>query len=271
MPQIMGILNVTPDSFSDGGDFVDVRKAVQYATSMHQQGADWVDVGGESTRPGAEAVTVTQELQRVIPVIQALCKAIPDIKISIDTSKPEVMQGAVNAGARMVNDVCALQANGAVQVVSELKVDVCLMHMQGTPRTMQQQPEYDNVLHEVKSFLVQRANACMEAGIDASKIIIDPGFGFGKSLAHNLILLNQLDELKQTGFKVLAGLSRKSMLQKITGQPVEKRLASSLACALIASLRGADIIRVHDVEQTRDSLLVLKAVSDIGNGELNAT
>jgi len=267
----MGILNVTPDSFSDGGNFVDIQKAIKHAVRMHKEGADWIDIGGESTRPGAKGVTVTQELQRVIPVIEALCTTIPDIKISIDTSKPEVMRAAVNAGAGMVNDVFALQAEGAVQAVSELKVDVCLMHMQGSPRTMQQQPEYKNVLHEVKSFLVQRAEICMGAGIDASKIIIDPGFGFGKSLQHNLTLLDQLFQLKKTWFKVLAGLSRKSMLEKITGQAVEKRLAGSLICAAMASLRGADIIRVHDVEQTRDTLLVLDALSQCRTGELNAT
>jgi len=271
MPQIMGILNVTPDSFSDGGDFTDGEKATNHAIRMHEQGADWIDIGGESTRPGAQAVSSTQELERVIPVIKALCLAIPDIKISIDTSKPDVMRAAVEAGAQMVNDVCALQGKGAVQAVSDLQVDICLMHMQGIPRTMQQQPAYNNVLQEVKSFLLQRANVCIDAGIDASRIIIDPGFGFGKTLQHNLILLDQLDQFKPTGFKVLVGLSRKSMLEKITGQPVHNRLAGSLACALLACLRGADIIRVHDVEQTRDMILVLKAVNDCGHGELNAT
>ncbi len=271
MPQIMGVLNVTPDSFSDGGDFSSVDNAVNHALLMHQQGALWIDVGGESTRPGAQAVSSEQELQRVIPVIKSLCLAIPDIKISIDTSKPEVMQAAVEAGAAMINDVRALQAPGALSLVSEMHVDVCLMHMQGSPPTMQQQAAYTDVIDEVKSFLIGRANKCIEAGIKASRIIIDPGFGFGKSLAHNLTLLDQLDQFKHTGFKVLAGISRKSMLGKITGQPVENRLAASLACALIACLRGVDFIRVHDVEQTRDMLLVLEALSACRNGELNAT
>ncbi|VAW82730.1 Dihydropteroate synthase [hydrothermal vent metagenome] len=271
MPQIMGILNVTPDSFSDGGDYSSVNDAVNHALLMYQQGARWIDVGGESTRPGAEVVSSEQELQRVIPVIKALCLAIPDSKISIDTSKPEVMQAAVEVGATMVNDVRALQAPGALSLVSEMQVDVCLMHMQGSPPTMQQQVVYTDVVQEVKSFLLGRAKQCIEAGIKASRIIIDPGFGFGKSLAHNLLLLDQLDQFKDTGFKVLAGLSRKSMLGKITGQPVENRSAASLAAALIACLRGVDFIRVHDVAQTQDMLLVLEALSACRKGESNAT
>lgn len=270
MSQIMGILNVTPDSFSDGGDHNEVETAVSHAINMLEQGADWIDIGGESTRPGAQEVDVEQELKRVIPVIEALSCAIPDIKISIDTSKPEVMAAAVNAGAKMINDVCALQAEGAIQLASERQVEVCLMHMQGRPRTMQQQPQYDNVFVQVNEFLQQRAEDCVAAGISADKIIIDPGFGFGKTVEHNLVLLDTLDQLKQAGFRVLAGLSRKSFLGVVTGQPVEKRLAGSLACAVMACLRGADFIRVHDVEQTRDALLVTQAIIS-HCGELNAT
>ena len=260
MTQIMGILNVTPDSFSDGGQFTQTERAVDHALQMVEQGADWIDIGGESTRPGAQAVSVGQELERVIPVIEALIRALPNARISIDTSKPEVMQAAVNAGAKMINDVAALTFEGALKTASQLNVDVCLMHMQGDPRTMQQNPDYQDVVSEVKSFLTKRSRYCIESGIASEKILIDPGFGFGKTLQHNLVLLRSLGEFKQTGFRLLVGLSRKSMLQAITGQAVEKRLAGSLALALLSHMGGADIVRVHDVEQTRDVLQVADAV-----------
>ena len=266
-PVIMGILNVTPNSFSDGGDFTSIELAVQHALEMHEQGATWIDIGGESTRPGAKAVNAEQELQRVIPVIEALHKENSEIKISIDTSKPEVMQAAVAAGAAMINDVCALQAEGAVELASELQVDVCLMHMQGTPRSMQENPEYGNVVEEVKQFLNMRADACLKAGIKPERITLDPGFGFGKSLQHNLLLLKHLEEFKSSGYKVLAGLSRKRMIGEVTGQSVDKRVTGSVACAILACLNGADIIRVHDVEQTRDALLMTSAVVEISSGE----
>jgi dihydropteroate synthase len=259
-PRIMGIINVTPDSFSDGGMLADVDAAVARGLQLLEEGADILDVGGESTRPGAEPVSVEEELGRVIPVIERLARecALP---LSIDTSKPSVMRAAVAAGAGMINDVQALRVDGALDAAAELGVPVCLMHMQGEPRSMQQAPEYDDVVGEVRRFLAERVFACEMAGIDKKKILIDPGFGFGKSLAHNLALLARLDQFSEIGVPVLAGLSRKSMIGAVTGRELpEQRVFGSVAGALIAAQRGAAVLRVHDVAATRDALAVLDAV-----------
>lgn len=258
-PRIMGILNVTPDSFSDGGHWLSPREAVLHAHHMAAAGADIIDIGGESTRPGAATVSVQQELDRVIPVIEALW-AETRIPISIDTNKPEVMKAAAEAGAGMINDVYALRRPGALEAAAGLGLPVCLMHMQGDPESMQLEPSYDDVVSEVSEFLLERAGACIGAGIEKQNILLDPGFGFGKTLQNNLDLLNELGSLVSHGFPVLAGLSRKSMLESITGRDVEHRLAGSLALALLAIQQGAAIIRVHDVAETRDVIKVLSCV-----------
>lgn len=256
----MGVLNVTPDSFSDGGRYVAMQDALAHARTMVAEGAAIIDVGGESTRPGAEAVGLQQELDRVMPVVEKLHAEV-DAVISIDTMKPEVMRAAVAAGAGLVNDVHALQAPQALQVVAQTRAAVCLMHMQGTPRSMQAEPHYDDVVLEVEVFLMQRVQACVDAGISRDRIVIDPGFGFGKTTLHNLALLAALPRLAGHGFPVLAGLSRKSMLGKLLGRPVEQRLAGSLALATIAVQRGARIIRSHDVAPTCDAVAVAWAAA----------
>jgi len=257
-PLVMGIVNVTPDSFSDGGKFADSRAAIMHARRLLEDGADILDIGGESTRPGAKAASLGEELDRVMPIIEALGSA--GIPISIDTQKPEVMRAALNAGASMVNDVNALQAPGALHVVASTNAGICLMHKQGTPETMQQQPEYSDVVSEVREFLADRANAVMATGVKAERIVIDPGFGFGKSVAHNLTLLRNLYHFHELGFPVLAGLSRKSTLGAITGREVDERMAASIAAAIIAAQKGAKILRVHDVRETVDALKILDAV-----------
>ncbi|HRQ63375.1 MAG TPA: dihydropteroate synthase [Xanthomonadaceae bacterium] len=259
-PRIMGIVNVTPDSFSDGGRLADVEAAVSFGLKLVEEGADILDVGGESTRPGAEPVSEQEELDRVMPVIERLAREC-ELPISVDTSKAAVMRAAVAAGAGMVNDVCALRGEGALDAVAELGVPVCLMHMQGEPRSMQEAPDYDDVVGEVRRFLAERVFACEMAGIDKKKIVIDPGFGFGKTLEHNLALLARLDQLAEIGVPVLAGLSRKSMIGAITGRDKpDQRLPGSLAAAVIAAQRGARLLRVHDVAATRDAVAVLEAV-----------
>lgn len=257
---VMGILNTTPDSFSDGGRYDAVGPALRHALRMVDEGADVIDVGGESTRPGAAAVTVEQELERVLPVIEAIRRENEAIAISIDTSKPEVMRATIAAGADMVNDVNALRADGAAEACSDLQVPVCLMHMQGEPRTMQKDPRYDDVVGEVCGFLESRARACTGAGIDGKQIVLDPGFGFGKTLEHNLELLDRIDAVADLGYPVLAGISRKSMIGSLLDRPVERRLAGSLAAAVIAYQRGARWFRVHDVAETRDAIRICEAV-----------
>ncbi|MBL4625347.1 MAG: dihydropteroate synthase [Flavobacteriales bacterium] len=257
----MGILNITPDSFSDGNRYNSAKHAFERAQRMQQAGVDIIDIGGESTRPGAAEVTVDAEIARVIPVIQRI-KSL-GIPISIDTSKAEVMQAAVEAGANMINDVRALQGQKALQTAASLKVPVCLMHMQGQPRSMQTTPQYQNVIEDVMEFLHQRVKACENEGIDKSLICLDPGFGFGKSLQHNLELLDQLERFNELGLPVLTGLSRKSMLGLITDQPVEQRLSASLAVAQIAMQKGARIIRVHDVAETNDVRQVFMAMKSV--------
>jgi dihydropteroate synthase len=258
-PAVMGVLNITDDSFSDGGRYSSQGAAVAHGLAMVAAGAQLIDVGGESTRPGAQPVPLQQELDRVLPVIEALATRV-DAVISIDTMKPEVMTASVAAGAGMVNDVLALQAPGALQAVAATRAAVCLMHMQGTPRTMQASPHYNDVVAEVAEFLRQRAAGCRAAGIDAARIVLDPGFGFGKTLEHNLQLLAGLSRITAGSCPVLIGLSRKSMLGKLTGRPVEERLAGSLALHSIGTLHGASIIRTHDVQETCDAIAVAWAV-----------
>lgn len=257
---VMGILNITPDSFSDGGRFLDSSAALQQARRMWAEGAAIVDVGGESTRPSASNVSVAEELDRVLPVVAAIRKELP-VFISIDTSKPEVMRAAVAAGAHMINDVRALRAPGALEAVRELGVPVCLMHMQGEPRSMQQAPTYQNVVREVCDFLAQRVSACEAQGIGRDRLIIDPGFGFGKTLEHNLCLLSELGEFVASGLSVLVGLSRKSMIGAVLRKPVEERLYGSLALSVLAATKGATIVRVHDVGPTVEALKMAAAVT----------
>lgn len=259
-PLVMGIVNVTPDSFSDGGRFISSAKAIAHARQMLEDGADILDIGGESTRPGAAEVSEREELERVLPVIEGLHDiAVP---VSIDTWKPGVMRAALKAGATMVNDVNALLADGALEAVRDSDAAVCLMHKQGTPQTMQQQPRYADVVAEVCGFLRERIAAAETAGIARARIVIDPGFGFGKTLTHNLDLLRRLDALRALGVPVLAGLSRKSMLGALTGRAVDDRVVASVAAALLAVQRGAAIVRVHDVRETVDALKVWRAVRE---------
>lgn len=261
-PQVMGILNVTPDSFSDGGRFVGRESALEHARVMVMEGASIIDIGGESTRPGAAAVSVQEELDRVIPIIEALCADMP-VVISVDTSKPEIMRAAVAAGAGLINDVRALREPGALDAAVDCGVPVCLMHMQGAPRTMQQHPEYADVVTEVRDFLMERVDVCRAAGIPAKDILLDPGFGFGKLLEHNLLLLKHLPVFVETGYPVLAGLSRKAMIGQLLGLPVEERLQTSVALAVLAAWQGARIIRVHDVAATVQAVRMCAAVQAI--------
>ncbi|MFY8349839.1 dihydropteroate synthase [Pseudoalteromonas sp. SSM20] len=255
---IMGILNLTPDSFSDGGSYQHLDSAVISALAMLKNGATIIDIGGESTRPGAPDVALEEELSRVIPVIKAIREK-SDCIISIDTSKAEVMRQAVHAGADIINDVRALQEPNALATAAELGVPVCLMHMQGQPRTMQANPQYIDLINDIKQFFVERIAECEKAGITRDRIILDPGFGFGKTLAHNYQILKYIDEFKIMGCEVLAGLSRKSMIGNLLGRDVDQRLAGSVAGALIAAQKGAKIIRVHDVTETADALDVWRA------------
>lgn len=259
-PRVVGILNVTPDSFSDGGQFASTEAAVAHGLRLAEEGADMLDVGGESTRPGAADVPVDDELRRVIPVIEQLV-ARTSLPIAVDTSKPEVMRAAVAAGAGMINDVYALRREGAMEAAADLRVPICLMHMQGEPRSMQDDPHYDDVVGEVHRFLTDRLFACELAGIDRRKVMVDPGFGFGKNLEHNLALLRKLQRFADLGSGVYVGLSRKSMIGTLTGrkEPAE-RAAGSVAAALIAVQRGARMVRVHDVAPTVDALKVWHAV-----------
>jgi len=258
-PLVMGIVNATPDSFSDGGQHSQRDAAVAHAQRLIAEGADIIDIGGESTRPGAQPVSVQQELERVMPVIEGLRGV--QVPISIDTCKPEVMQAAIAAGVQMVNDIDALQDAAAMHAVAAANVAVCLMHKQGDPQTMQAQPQYRDVVAEVCEFLRGRIAAAEAAGIARVRIAIDPGFGFGKTLEHNLALLRGLEQLAGLGVPLLAGLSRKSMLGALTGQDVEHRVHASVAAALLAVQRGAKIVRVHDVGATVDALKILNAVN----------
>ena len=253
----MGVVNVTPDSFSDGGRFLDAETAVSHARRLVEEGADIVDVGGESSRPGALPVSEEEELGRILPVLEGL-KGLP-IPVSVDTRRAAVMQGALKAGASMINDIEALQAPGALQAVAASGCGVCLMHKKGEPATMQEAPRYDDVVAEVGRFLKDRIGACEEAGIARERIVVDPGFGFGKTLEHNLALLKELTAFKKLGVPLLVGWSRKSSLGKITGRPANERLPASLAMVLLSLQAGATILRVHDVRETKDVIAVWQA------------
>jgi len=268
-PLIMGVLNVTPDSFSDGGLYLSLDAAVDQARRMKAEGADLIDIGGESTRPGAQPVTAQEELRRVLPVLEALAGL--EIPLSIDTRRPEVMRAALAAGADLINDVEALKSPEALPLVVDSGCAICLMHMQGDPRTMQDAPQYQDVFTEVSSFLNERTEFLLHAGVSAQRILIDPGFGFGKTLAQNLELLVRLGELSQSvaGLPVLAGLSRKSMIGALTGKGADDRVAGSVAAALGAVVRGAAIVRVHDVAATRDAMAVWQAIEDFKVPGLN--
>ncbi|MCC7198952.1 MAG: dihydropteroate synthase [Gammaproteobacteria bacterium] len=259
-PVVMGVLNVTPDSFSDGGHWFDPVRAIDRAVEMVEEGAAFIDVGGESTRPGAATVPVDEELRRVIPLVEALAGRLT-VPVSIDTRKPEVMRAAIAAGATLVNDIAALGAAGALEAVAGSGAAVCLMHMQGEPRSMQAAPDYHDVVAEVVAYLQDRAAACVAAGIAHERVVLDPGFGFGKLLEHNLDLLAGLDRLAALGFPVMAGLSRKSMIGQVTGRPVGERLAGSVALATLAALGGARIIRAHDVAATVDAVKIAAALA----------
>lgn len=261
-PRVMAILNITPDSFSDGGLYLKRDQALFRAQQMVAEGADIIDIGGESTRPGAAPVSVEEELDRVIPVIEALHAEFP-LPLSIDTSKPAVMAAAINAGAAMVNDVRALQTDGALAAVAASKVMVCLMHMQGEPQTMQANPYYQNIIQELKQFFYDRIAACAAAGISKERIIIDPGYGFGKTVEHNLILIRELAAFKAIGLPILLGVSRKSSIGKILNATPEQRLYGSLALTVLAVNNGANIIRTHDVKPTVDALLLTQAVMNV--------
>jgi len=256
---VMGILNITPDSFSDGGQFSRVDNALRHALEMHRDGAEVIDVGGESTRPGALVVSLDEELERVIPVIEKI-RENSDVAISIDTSKPKVMQSAIEAGASMVNDVNALQANGAIEVCVKHQLPVCLMHKQGESLTMQDNPSYVDVVDEIKHYLIERAGHCIKAGLPKEKIVIDPGFGFGKSLKNNLSLLKGINEFCTLDFPVLVGVSRKSMFGQLLGRDVDERLVASTSAVVIAYNNGARFFRVHDVAETCDALKLCEAV-----------
>lgn len=259
-PKVMGILNVTPDSFSDGGKFFDRDQAIRHAESMIAAGADILDIGGESTRPGATDVSVDQELDRVIPVIEAV-RAISDIPLSVDTNKAAVMQAAINSGADMINDVRALQNEGTMAVVAASNVGVCLMHMQGDPGTMQRAPQYEDVVAEVIQFLRDRVAACRAAGISKERLLIDPGFGFGKTLQHNLLLLKNLEQFSELDVPLLVGMSRKKMIRELTDSDGENSAAGSIAAAVLAASKGARILRVHDVQPTVQALKIVAAMN----------
>ena len=258
-PRVMGILNVTPDSFSDGGQWLRKSEAVAHARTMQDAGADIIDIGGESTRPGAQDVPLQEELDRVIPVVENVTSQL-SVAVSIDTSKPEVMREAVAAGAGMINDVFALRRSGALEAAAELAVPVCLMHMLGDPRVMQQNPVYADVLGDIKDFLLERAKICQDSGILSQNIVLDPGFGFGKTMGQNLELFHGLPELVGSGYPLLVGVSRKAMIGQLTGRGALERMPGSIAAAVLAAQNGAAIIRVHDVAETCDALKVATAL-----------
>ena len=260
-PHVMGILNVTPDSFSDGGQFNSLEKALQQAERMIKAGVSIIDVGGESTRPGAPEVALEDELSRVIPAIKAI-RANFDVWISIDTSKAEVMRQAVEAGADLINDVRALQEPGALEAAAQAQVPVCLMHMKGQPRTMQANPSYDDVFTDVEDFLKERVEACEAVGIPKARLVLDPGFGFGKTIEHNYHLLAHLGKFHTLGLPILAGISRKSMIFKLLDKAPADCMVGSVTCATIAAMKGAQIIRVHDVEDTLEAMKIIEVMNN---------
>ncbi len=256
---IMGVINTTPDSFSDGGLFSETKSAVEHARKLIDDGADILDIGGESTRPGAAIVSVNEEIRRTIPVIEAI-RQFSDIPVSIDTSKAQVMLAAAEAGADMINDVWALRREGALEAAASTGLLVCLMHMQGSPESMQNDPKYENVVTEVLHFLRERLTKAEQSGISRQNLLVDPGFGFGKTLQQNLQLLNSLEQFKSLGLPLLVGLSRKSMIGLILDKPVDQRLSGSISTAVISAMSGADIIRVHDVTETKDAVAIVQAM-----------
>lgn len=256
-PQVMGILNVTPDSFSDGGTHNRYHDALEHVAKMVQEGATIIDIGGESTRPGAAEVSVSEELDRVVPVVEAIAKRF-DVWISVDTSKAQVMAEAAKAGMHIINDIRSLHEPDALSVAAQTGLPVCIMHMQGQPRTMQEAPDYENVVREVQTYLEGEITRCVAAGIERQQIILDPGFGFGKNLSHNYQLLANLEQFHNFGLPLLAGMSRKSMIGQLLNVPPQERLAGSLSCAVIAAMQGAHIIRVHDVKETVQAMQVVQ-------------
>ncbi len=260
-PHVMGILNTTPDSFSDGGSYTSLDNAIARAKQMIEAGVSIIDIGGESTRPGAPEVTLEEELRRVIPIIKAIREFNQDIWISVDTSKSEVMRQSVEAGADLINDVRSLTEPGALEIAAKANVPVCIMHMKGQPKTMQNNPEYDNVQDEVETFLLEKLEACEKAGISRENVILDPGFGFGKSIEHNYHLLANLEKLHRFGLPILAGMSRKSMVFKLLDKKPADCMVASVACATIAAMKGAQIIRVHDVEETLEAMKIINTMN----------
>ncbi|MEQ4620719.1 dihydropteroate synthase [Providencia vermicola] len=256
-PKVMGILNVTPDSFSDGGTHNRYHDALEHAAKMVNEGASIIDIGGESTRPGAADVSINEELDRVIPIVEAIAKRF-DVWISVDTSKAEVMSEAAKAGMHLINDIRSLHEEGSLEVAAQSGLPVCIMHMQGQPRTMQDAPNYENVVREVKEYFNTEIERCVAAGIDRQQIILDPGFGFGKNLQHNYQLLANLDQFHDFGLPLLAGMSRKSMIGNLLSVPPQERLVGSVACATIAAMKGAQIIRVHDVKETVQAMQIVQ-------------
>ncbi|ELX8380346.1 dihydropteroate synthase [Providencia vermicola] len=256
-PKVMGILNVTPDSFSDGGTHNRYHDALEHAAKMVNEGASIIDIGGESTRPGAADVSINEELDRVIPIVEAIAKRF-DVWISVDTSKAEVMSEAAKAGMHLINDIRSLHEEGSLEVAAQSGLPVCIMHMQGQPRTMQDAPNYENVVREVKEYFNTEIERCVAAGIDRQQIILDPGFGFGKNLQHNYQLLANLDQFHDFGLPLLAGMSRKSMIGNLLNVPPQERLVGSVACATIAAMKGAQIIRVHDVKETVQAMQIVQ-------------
>ena len=253
-PLVLGIVNVTPNSFSDGGQFFDTSRAIDHAFELRDEGADFVDVGGESTRPGADSVPASEEIDRVLPIVEALVSE--RVPVSVDTLKPQVMRAAIEAGCSIINDVNAFRAEGAIEAVADADVGLIAMHMQGTPATMQANPRYDDVVAEVSRFLMERAHDLEEAGVDPERIVLDPGFGFGKTLEHNRKLFRALPVLASLGYPILAGVSRKRMIGDITGRPVEERAIGSVVAAVLAVQNGARLVRVHDVKETVDAINV---------------
>ena len=261
-PHVMGILNTTPDSFSDGGSYTSIDNVIVRAKQMIEAGVSIIDIGGESTRPGAPDVSLEEELRRVIPAIKAIREFNQDVWISVDTSKAEVMRQSIAAGADLINDVRSLQEPGALEVAAKAQVPVCIMHMKGQPKTMQINPEYDNVLDEVESFLLEKLAACEKAGIPRENVILDPGFGFGKSIEHNYHLLANLEKLHRLGLPILAGMSRKSMIFKLLEKKPAECMVASVTCATIAAIKGAQIIRVHDVEETLEAMKIIQTMNN---------
>lgn len=261
-PHVMGILNTTPDSFSDGGSYTSIDSVIARAKQMIDAGVSIIDIGGESTRPGAPDVSLEEELRRVIPAIKAIREFNQDVWISVDTSKAEVMRQSIEAGADLINDVRSLQEPGALEVAAQAQVPVCIMHMKGQPKTMQIKPEYDNVQLEVEAFLLEKLAMCESAGIARKNIILDPGFGFGKSIEHNYHLLANLEKLHRFGLPILAGMSRKSMVFKLLEKKPAECMVASVTCATIAAIKGAQIIRVHDVEETLEAMKIIQTMNN---------